>query len=49
MDGVTRDFRHITGHVPQDMESFLKENYNVNNAGLKRRRRSTRPTTLYFE
>ncbi|MGM9907763.1 NAD(P)H-binding protein [Limosilactobacillus sp.] len=27
MDGVTRDFRHITGHAPQEMASFLKENY----------------------
>lgn len=27
MDGVTNDFRHITGHAPQDMGTFLKENY----------------------
>lgn len=27
MDRVTDDFRHITGHAPQDMRSFLKENY----------------------
>lgn len=27
MDGVTNDFRHITGHAPQDMGVFLKENY----------------------
>lgn len=27
MNRVTDDFRHITGHAPQDMRSFLKENY----------------------
>ena len=27
MNRVTYDFRHITGHAPQDMRSFLKENY----------------------
>lgn len=27
MDGVTNDFRHITGHAPQDMGDFLKQNY----------------------
>jgi uncharacterized protein YbjT (DUF2867 family) len=27
MDAVTSDFRHITGHAPQAMGAFLKENY----------------------
>ncbi len=27
MDEVTSDFRHITGHAPQNMADYLKENY----------------------
>lgn len=27
MDAVSDEFRHITGHWPQDMTSFLQENY----------------------
>lgn len=27
MDKVTNDFRHITGHAPQNMGDFLKQNY----------------------
>jgi hypothetical protein len=30
MDGVTDDFRRITGHAPQNMKDFLAENWLYN-------------------
>lgn len=36
MNGVTNDFQHITGHLPQTMAEYLRENYQAANTDAKK-------------